>query len=114
MAQLAEMGIAIPEEYRQEMAMAGDWQITAVHPLDAHVKDEDDFKSDGLNVGVRKRPREKGEKGEEGEEEGEEGEEGEEDNGVAAKSRVRRVWGSSTKAYPGREEELADLDSLLS
>ncbi|KAJ9647885.1 hypothetical protein H2199_001661 [Coniosporium tulheliwenetii] len=57
-AQLAEMGVAIPEEFRREMAMVGDWQVTAERPVFPGVKKEEedeDVKPEALNIGVRKR-----------------------------------------------------------
>lgn len=92
MAQLAEMGIAIPEEYRRELALAGEWETiapsassTPVDPPDAN-----------LNVGVRKR------KFEDQEEE-------EEAGGIVAK----KGWGSATRHYPGTTSQDDDLDALL-
>ena len=59
LAQLAEMGVAVPEDFRREMAMAGDWQTTSerlVYDNDFVKKEDgDDVKADGLNIGVRKR-----------------------------------------------------------
>ena len=40
MAQLAELGVAIPEEYQKEMALAGEWQIVAEHDPPRHTKEE--------------------------------------------------------------------------
>ncbi|KAL8749135.1 MAG: hypothetical protein Q9199_007875 [Rusavskia elegans] len=104
LARLAEMGIAVPEDFRREMAMAGDWQTIAQRPIQDRVKIEDgfeefkDFKPDlTLNVGVRKRKFE--------------GQEEEEDAGATV---VRKGWGSTTRRYPGSDEAAQDdLDSLL-
>lgn len=97
--QLAEMGVAIPEEFRREMAMAGDWQ-TLLEPVDYNnVKQEGDskeFKPGELSAGVRKRKHE-------GQEEDEEEEK------VA-----RKAWGSVARSYPGTGgSEGDDLDALL-
>lgn len=97
--QLAEMGVAIPEEFRREMAMAGDWQTLSERAICDDVKqDEDskDFKLSGISMGVRKRKYE-----------GQEEEEA--DENVA-----RKAWGSTTRTYPsaaGNGKD--DLDSLL-
>lgn len=100
MARLAELGVAVPEEYRREMAMAGDWQTTSERFLYDEVKKEDeveDAKPNELNVGVRKRKLD----GPEDEEE------------VAGETVVRKSWGSITRTYPGAREGEADLDTLL-
>ena len=98
LAQLAEMGVAIPEDFRREMAMAGDWQTTSerlVYENDSVKKEEvEDAKPGGLNVGIRKRKFE-------GQEEEEAGE-----------TVVRRGWGSTIRAYPGQEGD-EDLSILL-
>ncbi|KAL9104384.1 MAG: hypothetical protein Q9187_008909 [Circinaria calcarea] len=100
MARLAELGVAVPEEYRREMAMAGDWQITSERFIYDDVKKEEeleDAKPNGLNVGIRKRKQDKAE-----DEEQEAGESG-----------SRKSWGLTTRTYPGAREDDADLDTLL-
>lgn len=90
MAQLVEMGVAIPEEYRAEMALAGEWQTLS----------ETKVESEGAkSIGVRKRKLE--------------GEEDEEGNPIP--EFVSRGWGSRMKTYPGAqvEEDDGDLDALL-
>ncbi|KAL8846519.1 MAG: hypothetical protein Q9221_008395 [Calogaya cf. arnoldii] len=104
LAKLAEMGVAVPEEFRREMAMAGDWQIIAQRLIQDLVKKEEgledfrDFKPDlTLNVGIRKRKFE--------------GQEEEEEAGATV---VRKGWGSTTRRYPGADgDDHDDLDSLL-
>ena len=100
LAQLAEMGVAVPEDFRREMAMAGDWQIVSeklVYNDDSVKKEEhnEDAKPGGLNVGVRKRRFE-------GQEEEEAGE-----------TVVKKGWGSTIRTYPGAKEDDDDLDNLL-
>ena len=100
LAQLAEMGVAIPDEFRREMAMAGDWQTLSETPIFDNVKKEEDTKdskADTLNVGVRKRKLE-----------------GEDDEEEAGEPTVRRAWGSTTQTYSGPTAEDEDLDALLS
>lgn len=96
------MGVAVPEEFRKEVAMAGEWQTLSETPLDEVTgerikKEEGDVKPEGLNVGVRKRKFLEDLAEEEAE--------------------VRRnVWGSTTKSYPGPkggEQEEEDLNTLL-
>ncbi|KAI4272307.1 MAG: hypothetical protein LQ337_005385 [Flavoplaca oasis] len=104
LTRLAEMGIAVPEDFRREMAMAGDWQTISQRRIEDRVKKEEgledfkDFKPDlTLNVGVRKRKFE--------------GQEEEEEAGATV---VRKGWGSTTRRYPGSDDGIQeDLDSLL-
>ncbi|KAL9100250.1 MAG: hypothetical protein Q9163_004357 [Psora crenata] len=103
--QLAEMGIAVPDDFRKEMAMAGDWHTTAERVMydtsrkGVEIKKEDDGKESKepmLNVGVQKRKYE-----------------GQEDEEQAVEKVVRRGWGSTTRPYPGAAGEEHDLDALL-
>ena len=100
MTRLAEMGVAIPEEFRREMAMVGDWQTMSQRVIDEEIlgvkKEEqgEDTKLDSLNVGVRKRKH---------------NEEEEEDTGA---NLVRRGWGNTTRIYPAFDTD-DDLDALL-
>ncbi|KAL8818462.1 MAG: hypothetical protein Q9223_002912 [Gallowayella weberi] len=103
LAKLAEMGIAVPEDFRREMAMAGDWQTIAERQVFDRVKEEGledfkDFKADTtLNVGVRKRKFD--------------GQEEEEDSGTTV---VRKGWGSTIRHYPGSVSIGQDsLETLL-
>jgi hypothetical protein len=90
-AQLADMGIAVPDEFRREMAMAGDWKVVHERPIQEFTFDEP------LSVGVRKRKH----PGEEEEEAGE--------------TVGRKGWGSTTKLYPGSHSgKDSNLDALLS
>ncbi|KAL9130180.1 MAG: hypothetical protein Q9217_001574 [Psora testacea] len=103
--QLAEMGIAVPEDFRREMAMAGDWQTTAERAIydtpvmREGIKEEEGFgamKEASLNVGVRKRKYE-----------------GQEEDEEVGEKVVRKGWGSTTRTYPGAAGEEDDLDALL-
>lgn len=98
-AQLAEMGVAIPEEFRREMAMVGDWQVTAERPILPGVKkdeEDEDVKPETLNIGVRKRKFD-------GQEEAEE----------AGETVVRKGWGSTFREYPASKDAGDDLEALL-
>ncbi|KAG9775030.1 hypothetical protein ABEF93_005834 [Exophiala dermatitidis] len=87
-AQLAEMGIKVPEQARSEMAMPGEWQVVSKQT------NNEAPAAESLSIGVRKR------KAEDEEEEEE------------AEQTVTRHWGSTTRRYPG--DDKSDLDDLLS
>ncbi|CRG84828.1 Tubulin-specific chaperone E [Talaromyces islandicus] len=99
-AQLVEMGVAVPEEYRRDMAIAGDWQTVSVTRIE---KDEEkDAGGPRLNTGVRKRKHE-------------ENEDEEYEVQAAAENNVRHQgWGVATRSYPGAIDDTDDLDALLS
>ena len=99
MAKLAELGVAVPDEYRREVAMAGDWQIVSETPVYENIKKEEedrDTKLSDLNVGVRKRKLE-----------------GQEDGEDANEPVTQRVWGSIIRRFPGSMDEDGELDALL-
>jgi hypothetical protein len=92
LAQLAEMGIAVPDEFRGEMAMAGDWKVISQRPV------EETTSEDPLSVGVRKRKYE-----------------GLEEEEEAGEILAKRGWGSTSKKYPGANgADTPNLDALLS
>ena len=88
-AQLAEMGVKVPEGFRSEMAMAGDWHIATQSVVDQTSSET------SLSVGVRKRKCE-----------------GQEEKEAASEAVVQRDWGAATRTYPGRDN--VGLDNLLS
>ncbi|KAJ5777772.1 hypothetical protein N7520_001018 [Penicillium odoratum] len=91
MAQLAEMGVAIPEEYRGDMALTGEWQTVSETRLDAGAEG-------AKSIGIRKRKIE-----------GDEDEEG-----GQIPEYVSKGWGSRMKIYPGAEDDDDEgLDALL-
>lgn len=98
--QLADMGIAVPEETRREMAMAGDWRTLSVTPvynkIENPIKEEEDGndKSSALAVGVRKRKHE-----------------GDEEKQEAGATVVQKGWGSTTRSW--NIDNDGDLDALL-
>ncbi|KAK2036455.1 hypothetical protein LZ31DRAFT_561122 [Colletotrichum somersetense] len=95
MEQLASMGVSIPTEFRGDLAMAGEWTVTATKVID----DDDDARREkpveAKAVGVRKREQTE--------------EEREEEEAVRGLFKKPRRWGG-TKTMP---EEDADLDALL-
>ncbi|KAJ9606567.1 hypothetical protein H2200_008575 [Cladophialophora chaetospira] len=92
-AQLAEMGVKVPEDFRSEVAMAGDWQTLSRKVVD------DPLSEAPLSKGIKKRKIE-------GQEEDEV------EKAAAGEAIVRRGWGATTKTYPGQDN--TDLDDLLS
>lgn len=80
------MGVSIPDEFRPDMAMAGEWQVT-----EQRIIGEDEKPLDAKASGVRKRAVE------------------EDEDEVEAK---KRRWGSAHRSHPTEDDD-ADLDALL-
>jgi hypothetical protein len=92
------MGVALPEEARQDMGMAGDWKVVT-KKLVGEVNDQGKFEEKQLNKGVHKR------KIDEIEEER-----------IAAEGLITRKkgWGHTYKAFPGSKGNDDDnLEALL-
>jgi hypothetical protein len=93
--QLAAMGVAVPEEYRRDMSIQGDWSTVServIYPRP--VKSDDEDGHDGLAFGTRKRKLD-------------------EDEEQDAKLHPK-AWGSRLKTYPGaKDKHEDDLDALL-
>lgn len=100
-AQLAALGVAVPEDFRRENAMVGDWQVTAqkiTWDSNAGTKQEEEVDvKPGLNIGVRKRKNE----------------EGEEDLEPAKleEDKKRPRYGRDLRGLPGNDDD--DLNALL-
>ncbi|KAK5090950.1 hypothetical protein LTS08_002140 [Lithohypha guttulata] len=92
-AQLADLGIAVPDHARAENAMAGSWQVVSTKAIEGGPPSED---KDNVSVGIRKRPFQN------------DAEEEETEDVV-----VRKGWGSTTKTYPGSKGTADDLGALL-
>jgi hypothetical protein len=92
MAQLAAMGVAIPEEYRKEMAMVGEWQFVARHEVSGSKEDTKDL----LDRGERKRKFQSAQDDEEEE-----------------IPEVRKGWGRAFKSFPGSKAQDDDIGALL-
>lgn len=95
MEQLAAMGVAIPEEYRRDMSIVGEWSTVSERPVYSRPikSDQDDHEDDSKAFGVRKRKLDD-----------------EEEQLVTPKA-----WGSRLKTYPGAKGNTEeDLDALLS
>lgn len=93
MAQLAEMGVAIPQEFRADMALAGEWQTLS----ETKIETAEELEGAAKSIGVRKRKHE-------GDEEGDE---------HVPEQLVSKGWGSRMKTYPGAQDDDEDLDALL-
>lgn len=95
--QLAAMGVALPEEARQDMGMAGDWKVVTKKVV-GEVNEQGKFEEKQLNKGVHKRKID----------------ETEEDR-IAAEGVItkKKGWGHTYKAFPGSKGEDEDLESLF-
>lgn len=91
MAQLADLGIAIPDQYRGQMALAGEWQVVSQKPVEPGEQAE---KEPLLSVGVRKRKLECQEEEQE-----------------ASQTLKKKGWGTTTKEYPSQSKQ--DLEALF-
>ena len=100
MAQLAEMGVAVPEDFRRENAMAGEWETVSqrlITPDGAEVENEEQAEAKpNLNIGIRKRKVEEG---------------AEEEIPKLEEGRRRPRWGTDTRTLPGDDDD--GLDALL-
>ncbi|TID21808.1 U1 zinc finger domain protein [Venturia nashicola] len=102
MQQLADMGVAVPEEFRREVALAGDWERVSVKPVDTaetmRVKSEGgEANVESLAFGIRKRKFE----------------DQIEEEAIHAVVK-RQAWGSKFKTYPGKGGTVdSDVDALL-
>lgn len=97
LAQLAEMGVAIPQEFRREMAMAGEWQTVSEKQIVPNVKKEPgETKPNVQSIGARKR-KQGGPVCDDEEEE----------------RPAKTWWGNRVKTYPGAEQSEDDVLRLL-
>jgi hypothetical protein len=96
--QLAELGVAMPDDFRPEMAMAGEWTVTNTRVIeDTSAAREDGTKPEVRTTGVRKREVTEDEK--------------EHEDAVRGLFKKPRKWGRESRTT--RQEEDADLDALL-
>jgi hypothetical protein len=95
MAQLAAMGVAVPEEYRKEMAMVGEWQVVARHELSKPKREPEEI----AGSGERKRKFQN-----------EQDDEEEDEEEIPA---IRKGWGRAFKSFPGSKTSNEDIGALL-
>ncbi|KAL9078901.1 MAG: hypothetical protein Q9157_002196 [Trypethelium eluteriae] len=117
LAQLAAMGVAVPEDYRREVAMAGEWETLSVRPVTqtpppstvlgeskAGVKTErieskEDIKAEAKAFGVRKRKADDGD---------------DEDAVATGESHKKKPWGNTFRKFPGGNGSSGDdIEALL-
>ncbi|TWU74982.1 hypothetical protein ED733_005755 [Metarhizium rileyi] len=100
--ELAGMGVSVPDDFRGEMAIPGEWTVTSTRVVQG-AGDVTDGKTDKLAVGVRKREAKQGDQEEDEEEE----------DAVKGLFKKPRRWGRDySKKMPREEDE--ELDALLS
>ena len=105
MEQLAELGVAVPNGSRPEMAMAGEWTVTNTRVIETKPEllsgpeeEEEKKKVEAKATGIRKREVTE--------------EQIAEEEAVSNLSKRPRHWGRATKTMP--EDEDAELEALLS
>ena len=91
-AQLLELGIGVPDEFRGELAIPGEWTVTSTRVIAPEGEDKKGKRPEAMGIGVRKRVVEE-----------------DEEEKIEEQKRKRR---SMFRQYPGGEED-ADLDQLL-
>lgn len=88
------MGVAVPEEFRADLALAGDWHTTSETRVE---QPKQGLEGPTKSIGVRKRKLEG---------------EDEEDEPAPEERVVNKSWGSRLKQYPGTQDD-GDLDALF-
>lgn len=98
--QLAELGVAVPGDFRPEMAMPGEWTVTKIieRKIETPTTDDDqDNKMEASAVGTRKREAPEDQK--------------EVEEALKGLFKKPKRWGRDSKAMPSEEDE--ELDALL-
>lgn len=96
--QLAALGVAIPSDFRPEMAMPGEWTVTKTTVVEEKRDANGETKIEAKAIGVRKREETEEQK--------------EEEEAMRGLFKKPRRWGRDSKTMPDDEDE--DLDALLS
>lgn len=98
--QLAELGVAIPDSFRSEMAMPGEWTVTSTRIIQTSSSgDNEPGKVEARASGVRKRE--------------ETEEEAAHEEAIKGLFKRPKRWGRDSKAL-GDDQEEAELEALLS
>jgi hypothetical protein len=95
--QLAALGVTLPDQARQDLAIAGDWKTVATEVV-GEINEDGEFKSLALNKGVRKRKLDEDE---------------EEQKEAGEMITKRKGWGHTYKSFPGSKGGEDDLENLL-
>ncbi|KAI3397296.1 hypothetical protein diail_11028 [Diaporthe ilicicola] len=95
--QLASLGVSLPDEFRRDLAMAGDWQVTSTTVVTDTPADENNPGSSARGVHKRERTEE----------------EIEEEKAIKGLFKKPRRWGRDSRTAAG-DGDSADLDALLS
>ncbi|UKZ83065.1 hypothetical protein TrVFT333_010866 [Trichoderma virens FT-333] len=96
--QLAAMGVAMPTDFRPEMALPGEWTVTKTTVIEETNEADGETKIEAKATGVRKREETEEQK--------------EEEEAMRGLFKKPRRWGRDSKTMPDDEDE--DLDALLS
>lgn len=96
--QLAAMGVAMPTDFRPEMAIPGEWTVTKTTVIEEKRGADSETTTEAKATGVRKREETEEQK--------------EEEEAMRGLFKKPRRWGRDTKTMPDDEDE--DLDALLS
>lgn len=95
--QLAAMGVALPDQARGDLGLAGEWKTVSEEVI-GEVNEDGEFKAKALNKGIRKRKMD---------------EEEEEQQAAGELITKRKGWGHTYKSFPGSKAAEDDLDSLF-
>lgn len=95
--QLASLGVSLPDEFRKDLAMAGDWQVTSTTIVTDTPADENNPGASARGVHKRERTEE----------------EVEEEKAIKGLFKKPRRWGRDSRTAAG-DGDSADLDALLS
>ncbi|EHK26895.1 uncharacterized protein TRIVIDRAFT_55196 [Trichoderma virens Gv29-8] len=96
--QLAAMGVAMPTDFRPEMALPGEWTVTKTTVIEETNEADGETKIEAKATGIRKREETEEQK--------------EEEEAMRGLFKKPRRWGRDSKTMPDDEDE--DLDALLS
>ena len=96
--QLAELGVAMPSDFRPEMAIPGEWTVTNTRVIKSRNEEEAEGSVEARATGVRKREETEEQK--------------EEEEALRGLFKRTKKWGRDSKTMPKHEDK--ELDALLS